>query len=638
LKIIAFDIETSGVKPEYALQPWRVSQKKAWLTSFAAVRTEGDPPAFKITGCLDPEPKDLIPMFEEALDTGARIAAWNAVFEIAWMMAYGLEDWCFKVKWIDGMLLWKHYFIEPEYELQSRAQKKSYGLKPCVEEFVPWMAGYQNNVNFHSRDPAEMKKLHSYNIDDSIATHILVEKWWEKLTPMQQRCATIEADSLPHVAKANLRGMLVDQPVCSELSTKLQHTAREKLHALSPYGLTPEIIASPLKLAKLLYDDWNLPVLKTNKGKKTGKVSRSTDKESLHELAFIDPRAKELREYREALNCDTKFARTPLASVAYNEDCRVHPTASPFSTYTGRMTYSSKQSAVGISAAGNVVKVEVPIGFALHQMKREAEFRSILIPPIGYTLMEFDADGQEYKWMAIASGDETMLSLCQPGEDPHAFMASRIEGISYRTLQIEAKSGDKKAKRIRDLGKVSNLSLQYRTSYRKLRTVARVDYNIPMEIPQAKHIHDTYPQTYPRVPIYQRTQINQVQRLGYVETFAGRRVQVVGNWNGSQGWSMGSTAINYRIQGTGADQKYLAISVVSSYLHRNEIIFAWDLHDGLYFYVPEGRVQAAARDIKYLLDNLPYQKAWGFTPPVPLTWSCKTGKSWGLLKEWKEIV
>jgi DNA polymerase I-like protein with 3'-5' exonuclease and polymerase domains len=154
-----------------------------------------------------------------------------------------------------------------------------------------------------------------------------------------------------------------------------------------------------------------------------------------------------------------------------------------------------------------------------------------------------------------------------------------------------------------------------------------------MELPQAEMIHRTYQRAYPRVPAYWAQQIGQTKRLGYVETFAGRRVRVVGNWDGPLGWSMGSTAINYRIQGTGADQKYLALAVLRPYLTKIGGYFAWDLHDGIYMYIPDGEVERAKVEIKYLLDNLPYKKAWGFTPPIPLTWDCKVGKSWGTLKK-----
>jgi DNA polymerase I-like protein with 3'-5' exonuclease and polymerase domains len=97
---------------------------------------------------------------------------------------------------------------------------------------------------------------------------------------------------------------------------------------------------------------------------------------------------------------------------------------------------------------------------------------------------------------------------------------------------------------------------------------------------------------------------------------------------------MESTSINYPIQGTGADQKYLAMACIAPYLRDIGAYFAWDLHDGVYLFVPNDKVQRAAVDIKYILDNLPYKRAWGFSPPIPLTWDCKTGPSWGGLRDY----
>lgn len=182
-------------------------------------------------------------------------------------------------------------------------------------------------------------------------------------------------------------------------------------------------------------------------------------------------------------------------------------------------------------------------------------------------------------------------------------------------------------------GRIVHNSLQYRTSAKKLRVVARVQYDLPMELPQAERIRETYLRTYKGVPRYWEQQIAATKRNGYVETFAGRRVVVKGNWSGLFGWSMGSTAINYRIQGTGADQKYLAMLVVKDYVRSIGAYFAWDLHDGLYFYVPDDKVQEALIEMKKRLDNLPYKEAWGFEPPIPLPFDAKVGPSWGSLRE-----
>ena len=280
---------------------------------------------------------------------------------------------------------------------------------------------------------------------------------------------------------------------------------------------------------------------------------------------------------------------------------------------------------------------EFQIGFALHQMKSGPEFREIVVSPPGMTIVEFDAAGQEFRWMAIASGDQTMLHVCRPGEDAHSFMASRMSpGWDYRDLiAVNANKDDpryKEAYLVRKGGKVGNLSLQYRTSPQTYYIRARVDYGMPITMAEAENGHFVYHKTYSGVRGYWKTQIAATKQLGYVETFAGRRVQVQGDWS-RYGWQMGSTAINYRIQGTGADQKYLALSVLSPYVTDIGAYFMFDLHDGLYFVVPDAKAMEFCARGKALLDNLPYREAWGFTPPIPMPWDCKAGKSWGSLKE-----
>lgn len=290
------------------------------------------------------------------------------------------------------------------------------------------------------------------------------------------------------------------------------------------------------------------------------------------------------------------------------------------------MTYSSSQ--------GKGVNLK-QTGFALHQEKRGKDFRGILVAPPGYTLMEFDASGQEFRWMAELSNDQTMRQLCFDGEDPHSYMGARIVGCDYRELVNLVYKDDADAKNNRQLGKVANLSLQYRTYPKTLRKVARVQYNIPMELPEAQRIHKTYQQTYQEVPRYWERQISRTKQLGYVETLAGRRVQVVGDWSDKFGWQMESTSLNYPVQGTGADQKYLAFKVVKDYIININAYFAWDLHDGIYLYVPDDKVEQAAVEITRLLNNLPYREAWDFTPSIPLPWDCKYGPGWGGLREWK---
>lgn len=648
-KIVAADLETSGKLPEYALQPWRMPRGDAWITSASMVRFIDGQGLVPHVSQLFPVKDQIGRMLQDAIDNDWIVLGWNILFDISMMMGLGrdIEELCFKVRWLDGMLIERHYDIEPEYEFQTKKHlKKSYSLKGftdssgrffpgAFQRWLPHVPAYNEDVDFHATDPASLARLQRYNDKDNVYTWIITKLIWAKLTERQRAAVLIQAEALPVVAQANLDGLVIDQLTAKHLGAKLDLDAAAMLHELAPDGVREDIVRSPMKLGNLMFNDpddpvspgWGLPVLKINKSKVPGKPdNRSTDKEVLHELSFLDPRASKIKAYREALNARGKFCESVLESVAYNGDGRTHPVAKLFGTYTDRMTVASKQ---GRGAD------ERPIGFALHQMKREAEFREIVTVEDGYDLVEFDAAGQEFRWMAIASGDQTMLSLCFDGEDAHSYMGAQIVGMDYKTMLLKVKAKDKAAGQNRYLGKFANLSLQYRTSARKLRTKARVDYGIPMELPEAQRIHATYQRAYPGVPQYWERQIALVKQLGYVETFGGNRVKVEGDWNGNWGWSMGSTAINTRIQGTGADQKHLAIAIIKPYLRQVGGRFLFDLHDGLYLAIPSGIREKAVIELKRLLDNLPYQQAWGFTPPIPMPWDCKVGKAWGRMDEVK---
>lgn len=640
-EIVAADLETSGREHEFALQPWRMTRGDAWITSASMMRVNGDKGFEAVLSQLFPRKEQIAAMLERAIFNGWTILGWNLAFDISIMMALGPEiaDLCMRAKWLDGMLMWRHLDIEPEYEFQTnKDKKKSYSLKGytddkgvlkpgAMQEWLPHVPAYNENIDFHSVEPGNLARLQTYNDKDNIFAWIISRMVWTKLTPRQRRAVLIQAECLPVVAQGNVLGLVIDQLTVSHLAAKLDLDAAARLFELAPDGMTEEIVRSPTKLGNLMFDQWNLPVLKENKSKVEGKPnSRSTDKEVLHELAFIDPRASKIKAYREALNARGKFCESVAESVRYNGDGRTHPVSRLFGTYTDRMTVASKQG------RGNKA---VQIGFALHQMKRGKEFREIITVEDDCDIVEFDAAGQEFRWMAIATNDSTMLNLCQPGEDAHSYMGAAIVMMPYRDLMRDVALELKSASDNRYLGKFANLSLQYRTSARKLRSKARVDYDIPLEMPEAHRIHATYQREYPGVPAYWAHQIALVKSLGYVETFGGNRIRVEGDWNGSWGWSMGSTAINARIQGTGADQKHLAIACIKDYLREIGGRFMFDLHDGLYLAIPKRIASEACIRIKFILDNLPYQKAWGFTPPIPMPWDCKRGLAWGRLKEVK---
>lgn len=631
--IMAFDVETKGNRPNYGLQPWRAVTGDAWITTCATASWYDG----KITaaGYERPSPEFLMGVLNIAAELGRYVVCWNAPFDVAWLLAYGrlkpelgIRELVYRTKWIDGLLLYRHVINAPRFKPEGRV---SLSLKPAVAKFLPRFAGYEEDIDYDDESPENIAKLLKYNKRDSAFTLALTAALLKSLNPAQLRAALIEARCIPDVAEANLEGIKLNARACEVLGERLEEQRRLAYMTLKmkhPQEVSEEVLASPAQLRQLMFKQWGLPVVELTD---TGEAS--TNKKTLTELAVFDERAKLVHEYRDAAYCKAKFADSPIASLAYNEGEFSHPIARIFGTYTSRMTYGSK-TGKGVA--------EVPTGVALHQWKRDPEFRRIIEPPEGYDLIEFDFAGQEFRWMAVESNDPQMLQLCQPGEDAHAFMGAKIAGLNYRWLQDNA-GKDKEAKAKRQLGKVGNLSLQYRTSPGTLISVAAVQYQVKLTPIEAKAIWSTYRTTYRKVPDYWKRQIKQAQALGYVTTLAGRKLELgfpdswawIDEAGNRQDWKWGheSAAINFPIQGVGGDQKYLALLCMHDLCARYGARFYYELHDGMFYICPKDRSEAFAHEGKALLSNLPYDKAWGVKLPIQFPVDGKRGPSWGELKE-----
>jgi DNA polymerase-1 len=636
MKLVGFDVETRGIDIGYGLQPFRARDGSAWLTS-CAIASQG-----KTAGRLRPTTEWLRKLLTGMARTETTLVGWNTSFDVAWLIALGLREEVFACQWLDGMLLWKHLTGSPEWTGHAPV---SYGLKNAVALHYPEHAGYEKDIDFNTDDPVELARLLEYNKLDAKFTRDLAIHFMAQLTEKQLANALIEAKCIPLVADAHVEGIVANRAAAETLAQKLEDKAKLAMVTLAfhPQGNGPvpeDVVRSPTKLRKLLYQDWHLPAVKMTDG-----GSLSTDRDVLNILAEKDERAALLNEYRESNGNRTKFAVGTMNSLDYNGDGRVRPNARVYSTYTGRMTYSSK-------ILKN--KDERPTGIALHQWKRDKEFRDLIEAPAGYTLLEFDFAGQEYRWMAVMSKDRTMLGLCAPGEDAHAFMGAKIGNEHYSMVRTAVHHPEwplhDLAKKLRRAGKVGNLSLQYRTSANKLRTVARVQHGLIFSPTEAQAIHATYRVTYPCVPVYWATQINKAKLHGWVETIAGRRVWVGygDSWNRMRvteingrveespvdnKWQAESTAINHPIQGSGADQKYAALKLLRDYLPSVAGKFYFELHDGIFIIVPDHCAEKVAHEVKHMLSNIDYNRLWGVNLPILFPVDCKAGRTWGTLKE-----
>lgn len=231
--------------------------------------------------------------------------------------------------------------------------------------------------------------------------------------------------------------------------------------------------------------------------------------------------------------------------------------------------------------------------------------------------------------MAIRSKDATLIKIFRDGLDFHAMTGSFIVGKEYEELVAAYQSGDLRAKEDRQMGKLTNLSCNYRTGGKKLAKKAFEDYDIPMPVETGYFVVKTFTNRYVGVPVYWDEAIQLARTKGYTETFGGRRYKIH-DWSSTRRWESESSALMVPIQGSGASMKNIAIAEIHDY--SSDVHFSLDLHDASFVWVPEGDVERHKRGIDEVLENIDYEKYWGFKPDIPLLYESMVGNNFSDIK------
>jgi DNA polymerase I-like protein with 3'-5' exonuclease and polymerase domains len=623
MDIPTLDIETSpteGNPQEYALQPWRVREGKAQIDNIAVGKAGGE--AFVVTN-----PKQFRALLKSL--AGKHIAAWNALFDCAFLIASGYEEEVKAIKWVDAMIVWK-WLSNSQLTDRMPAWSLSDGVnfffknEPWAQAFIKMkkqkVEAGQNDQYWETR-----AKL------DAVMTSRVLIAAWQKLDERRRQSCMITMASIIPCATSWERGLIIDYDLIKQITPAITAEMAEieykigvhnelgtKALQLGDNGWTPsKILRSPKQLATLLYETWGLTA--KNFSEKTN--APSTDKAALTYLADDNDMVLEILRWRMLNTQLSKYIQSPLKAKAYLGNDVVHPSASIFSTYTGRMTYSSK------------TKNKFHTGIALHQWPRKKEFRALIKPRAGYKHVEFDAASQESRIMAEQSGDRAMQEVFSNNMDFHSYTGSKLAGITYEDFLKGKKEGNVAITGehgLRYQGKFCNLSNNFRIGIKKLRVTARVQYGMNVDFMTAQNWQTTFHRELPGVKEYWKSSIATAKMQGYTETMAGRRFRLM-YWDKENQWSTESSALMFPIQGSGADMKDLAIQEIGK--HFPEFEFWFDLHDGLHYEVPNEIPESRILECRTMLDAIDYGKWWGYTPTVPLKWDASVGARWSELKE-----
>ncbi len=412
----------------------------------------------------------------------------------------------------------------------------------------------------------------------------------KKLTKVYEE---IELPLIPIIDAAEARGVLVDVKYLDKLS-KEYHAELSKLeHDIWRFAGREFNIASPKQLGEVLFDEMKLTV----KGlKKTAGGARSTRESELEKLKDVHPIIAKILDYREF----AKLLNTYIDAIPkmVDENNRLHSHLNQTGAATGRMS-SQNPNLQNIPAREGVGE----------------RVRTAFIATPGFKWIACDYSQIELRVLALLSGDEELERIFKAGEDVHTSVAAKVFGVEP----------NKVTKDMRRQAKVINFGIIYGMGVNALRT------NLGSTREEAQKFYDNYFATFPKIRAYFENVIADATRLGYTETFFGRRryfpsLKSKIPFMRAMGERM---AMNAPLQGTAADIVKIAMVEIEEQLKKknlsDKIHFILQVHDELIYEVEDSAVKEAELLIKTVMEA-------AIETRIPFAANVAVGDNWGELK------
>ncbi len=457
--------------------------------------------------------------------------------------------------------------------------------------------------DFSRIDPARATR---YAAEDAVVTFALWEKLSEALSrnPRLERVySQLDAPLAAMLFEMECHGLCLDLKTLERLSDEfhreVQQLEEDALKMLRAEGvaLAPDFnLASTRQLAKVLFEDLKLPIIKK------GKTGPSTDASVLEELsAHPFPRALlEIREVHKLLS--TYIDVFPRLVSA--QDGRLHTDFSQTVAVTGRLSSS------------NPNLQNIPI-----RTERGRRIREAFCAAPGHQLLGIDYSQIELRILAHISGDRELVRAFREEADIHRRTAALVMGVSENSVSPED----------RRMAKAINFGIIYGQTPFGLAKALGIDRN------KAKRFIDDYFKTYPGIRTYMDETLEEARRAECVKTLAGRvrYLPDIKSKNPSLRNFAERTAINSPIQGTAADLIKKAMLDI-----RREVLpqfpsvkLVLQIHDELLFEIPlkvgvgefEAAVKARMEDPDILKELI------GESFRVPMKAESSVGPHWGAL-------
>lgn len=397
----------------------------------------------------------------------------------------------------------------------------------------------------------------------------------------------IEWPVLPVLARMEKLGIALDVPYLEQMSTQLEDQISDLEQTIYGYAEQEFNIASPLQLAKVLFEDMGLP---TNGVKKT-KTGYSTAANELDKLRGLHPIINEITRYREYTKLKSTYVDALPNQVA--PDGRVHTTYNVTVAQTGRLS----------SVDPNLQNIPV-------RSELGRTIRTAFVAGGGRVFVSADYSQFELRLAAVMAHDTDMIEVFNSGADIHTRTAAEVYGIALEDVTKEQRSA----------AKTINFGVLYGMSPHGLAAATGMTFT------DAKDFIDRYFAARQPLVDYIKSLRDQAKEQGYVETLYGRRRPTpdVSSSNFIVREAAYRQAINMPIQGTEADIMKLAMIKVDETLAAdcNQLL---QIHDSILVECPLSKADEVSKILKEIMEGIAPNLG------IKLAVDVHTGKNWGEL-------
>ncbi len=401
---------------------------------------------------------------------------------------------------------------------------------------------------------------------------------------------SLEMPLIEVLAELEFNGIKIDVPLLQRLSGQYGQRMAELEREIYELAGATFNIDSPKQLAKILFDDLGLPVVKKTK------TGASTDASVLNQLAGEHQLPAKIIDYRQLAKLKNTYVDA-LPTLVYPETGRVHTSFKQDVAATGRLS----------STDPNLQNIPV-------RTRDGREIRAAFVPGYdGWRLLCADYSQIELRVLAHFSRDEALLAAFANDRDIHAQVASEIYGVSLAEVTSD----------MRRAAKAVNFGVIYGQSPFGLAKALAIEKS------EAAEFIEAYFQRYPGVPEFMDKILVECRKNGYVSTALGRRRPIHGvrdsaHREGSLQRNLPERiAVNTVIQGTAADLIKQAMIRVHRRLQREPLQarMLLQIHDELVF-------EAPLEELSPLAELVVEEMAAVGDLSVPLKVDVKAGSNW----------